>query len=765
MSLDSSRRESSNPIDLSDDGAQFVAAGPTYTWTWSRDDDRFCLSDSRGRTVASGPLQPVVVVDDSGAPLASSGTVSTVSVHACTLRVTYTGVNGTGSCDVSLDFAADQMWMAPVRYRDPDGRRVRSMHQFATHGADADQAARPALEHTYLVQPGLCESSGVSPILTTEVGLHLTSWIGRGSMGVDSQIYQQWGLPSHYFCGVSRNAGHNAHASLAALQSSAFCCGLADLPNADVTLQLGTEATSLGYQVRADLWQHLPAGSEQILGARLVWTLGTDYRDAIRNYYRALRDTATISIRDRSVGTLANATASQFNTWGAQCALEKTAGRFDQATLEQIYAGVKASGLRPEMFVLDDKWEGAYGLLKHDAKRFPDFDAFLARVREDGLKVGLWAAFLRVNDPHSVGLAERHLMCDASGKPIEKNNDFAREPFYLFDVSQAEVREMLSGTIAAFVKRYDPDLVKFDFGYELPSLALAAPADPSYAGEQLLRRGLEFLVSALRAAKPDIAILYDSLSPLFVDLIDQHGHDDMYLNIEEYAEENNRRLFFSSLLGELGIPIYGSGGYDWHSMPDIWRDNAIAGPVGSLNSVAGDEHCGGPTPEQVARYNGLVAITRRSQTYQIDPLSRVTLGSTTGARSDSWVRREGGVITSVSVGLPGRPLPDDAGVQSHCRAVVSSLTADGLATSDLIGIVAFDPGTMMLRTRPGRDVHVIQHLADRSSRTVVASSSVDWIELDVTEPLASVVQTEWFEVRFADPTPCQTPTPNEGSFR
>ena len=62
-----------------------------------------------------------------------------------------------------------------------------------------------------------------------------------------------------------------------------------------------------------------------------------------------------------------------------------------------------------------------------------------------------------------------------------------------------------------------------------------------------------------------IVMMYYSLSPLFVDYLDLHGPDDLFLCAHEYDLEANRRFFFSSLPGELGMPTYGSGGYDWHA--------------------------------------------------------------------------------------------------------------------------------------------------------------------------------------------------------
>lgn len=591
-------------------------------------------------------------------------------------------------------------------------------------------------------------SSGLSPVLPTEIGLDLTSWLGRGSMGPESEVSQQWGLPVHYFCGLTRTAGHNARGSMTGGQSDAFCCGLAVLPASDMLLHLKGASVSPVFSVRADLWQPEDGTGETSLGARLLWVFGTDYRDAIRTYYRTMIDAGLTTPPAASGYKLATLSASQFNTWGAQCGAEKVAGRFDETVLEGIYDDMRASGLRPGMFVIDDKWEGRYGVLRHDEERFPNFERFLARVRTDGHRIGLWAAFLRTNDPRSVGLQTRHLMRDADGVPIEKNN-FVREPYYLLDPSQADVRGVLITQIGEFVRRYDPDLVKFDFGYELPSLAVSQPGDPRYSGELLLRRALEVIVPALRAAKPDIAVMYYSLSPLLLDFVDQHGHDDMYLCVDEYELENNRRLFFSSLLGELGVSVYGSGGYDWKRMRDIWFDSAVAGPVGSLNAFAGDEHDDKVVPELVALFNGLSAIGRPAGRYTIEPVSPVSVGSIYGARSSSWLRYENGNLTSAAIRAgDGKRVPPGCGLRGDLPVVVSSLTVDGLASSARIGVVPFGAGTLHLDRSDTRPASAVHHRLGGGTETERLDPDNTGITISVSPPGSGQAPLEWTEIVF-----------------
>ncbi|GAA4214406.1 hypothetical protein [Actinocatenispora rupis] len=684
-------------VHVRQDDAGVTVTAPAYRFVWGRADDRFTLTDAAGRTIVAGPLAPLVVTAAGPRP---AGSAHTARVTGSRLAVRYPEVG------LALRFEDAAVWVEPVEavLADP----VVELYLF---GGVADGRAAPGLTHTYLVQPGLCESAAVSPVLNTDVNLDLVSWLGRGTMGADSAIHQQWGLPAHFFCGVSRDAPPNSGRSATDRRSAAFCLGLAELPAADFLLHLGPGRTSPVFRYHADRWGQVPTGPVR-LGAELVLTVADDYRAAIRAYYRVLRDTGRVTpARGRRA-----ALATQFNTWGAQCAAGVEGAKFDQDALERVYEEMRASPLRPEMFVVDDKWEGSYGALAHDERRFGGFEKFLDRVRADGHLVGLWAAFLRTNDPGLLGLGMEHVLHDAAGVPIAKGNAFEAAPYYLFDVSQEAVAAALTAAIGTFVARYDPDLVKFDFGYELPALSRAMPADPAYAGERLLGRALDVVVGALRAAKPDLAVMYYALSPLLVDRIDQHCHDDMFLCVDEYAEEGNRRQWFSSLLGELGVPSYGSGGYDWASMPDIWFDTVAAGPIGTLSGVGDDERGGRLTPAVAARHVGLTAIARRTSMFRVDPVSPVTVGAATGARSSSWLRYEADV--PVLACLRARDgAAHHAGIGTDADVVVASLTDQPVSDADRVGVVPFGTGTLTLAGRPGT---VTYHRLDGSQRAAPA---------------------------------------------
>ena len=225
--------------------------------------------------------------------------------------------------------------------------------------------------------------------------------------------------------------------------SDAFCCGLADLPAGDLLFHMKSGRASPVVNIRSDLWGQAKCPGRLTLGATLCWAVGPNYRDAIRAYYRALLRAGIIRRKTNSAAKNAVVTAPQFNTWGAEVAMDKAWYKFDQAAIESIYDGLKGSGMKPGMFVIDAKWEGKYGLLEHSAERFPRFEQFLDRVRADGHKLGMWAAFMRCDDPQSVGLNLTHMLRQPDGRPIVK--DEVGKPYYLFDFSQAAVQETLAG--------------------------------------------------------------------------------------------------------------------------------------------------------------------------------------------------------------------------------------------------------------------------------------------------------------------------------
>lgn len=689
-----------NPARLSQSGKQVQVEGENYNWEWSGESDRFRFIDKQGRVMAEGSLQPAVIVQavgQHGVRRCSPGKVAKWKLQENSLTVAYKGVNGSSNISLTWRFDGDGAWLDPVSYESSTPDDVISLHYFAQ---GTGEAAKPALEHNFLVHPGISESSEISPIIHAEMGLHLTSWLGHGSPGPG--LVQQWALPVHYFCGFQRNTSSiNLKGALKEHLSDAFCCGLAELPAGDMFLEAVSGRQSIIIRYESDVWGHLRGPGRLSLGAPLYWAMGANYYEAIRHYYLGLVKAGVISKKTNSPHKNEIVATPQFNSWGAEVTVGKEVAGFDEATFDAMFDGLQASGMKPGMFVFDQKWLGKYGELDPSPERFPHFDQCLARVRSAGYRLGFWTAFLRCEDPHDLGLTPAHMLHKPDGTPYIATEGATH--YYLIDFTQPEVAKVLGDMSRRFMQRYKPDLIKFDFGYELPLLSEAAPKDMSLAGERLLLKGVEVLVKALREVNPDIVVIYYSLSPLFIDVFDQHSPDDLFLCEGDYDLEANRRFFFSSLLGELGMPTYGSGGYDWPTMPSIWFDSAAIGTLGSLNGFSGDEQDTEATPDRVSKYNGLANLLRSSSIFSIEPLDAGDYASPTrGARTSSWVRRENGEVVLVALrknrleGGPGAGKYQNL-IAANASVVIASKSSEGIGRASRLGIVHYGDGELSIQ--------------------------------------------------------------------
>jgi hypothetical protein len=311
------------------------------------------------------------------------------------------------------------------------------------------------------------------------------------------------------------------------------------------------------------------------------------------------------------------------------------------------------------------------------------------------------------------------------------------------------------------MRRYKPDLLKFDFGYELPAVGIAAPLDKNWTGERLMLKGLEVVIKAMREENPDLVVMYYNLSPLFLDYFDLHSPDDLYMTAGEYELEANRRFFFSSLLGPLGIPTYGSSGYDWASASSIWFDSAAVGTLGSLNDFQGDEQGESASPELVARYNGLTHAVRPTDTFEILPLGTVSEAPTLGAHARSWARFEDGQL----VLLASRPpvageeysLSSTRQVDSRVRevlhsaapVVVASKTSQSILTSNRLAIVPFGGGEIVLRRQSGKSAKILSHYFGGAAEPAMASIEAGQLKLNAQMRNRESKPLEWLEVEIS----------------
>jgi hypothetical protein len=725
--------------------------GETYRWRLDRRAETFELRDSTGRPVAQGGVQPAVeVVDTDGNTSTGAGRLAAVDVSpeegVVTLR--FDGVNGEGTTTTSWHFRPDSLRLAPVRYTNPRRTFVETLTLFGRWG---EYGAVPGLHCQFFLHPGSTESSILAPVIPAKVRLSIVSTIGRGSTDEPGFVQQQWGLPMYFWGGWSIDGWGSGKSARTRHTSDVVILSMDAIPTGDQHIRYFDEYASPYLRLLGGRWKTFETGADELeLGTGWLWSLGPDIRTAIAGSFDLLRREGIVADRNDSARKARRATMSQFNTWGAQVANDWASSDLNQDALEQIYDDMVASGFDAEMFVIDDRWESAYGQLQHDDVRFPRFAEFLDRVRADGRGIGMWAAFIRCQDPESMGLTLDDVWQDPEGRPVTRS--LFDDSYYLFDVSRPHVAERLAETAKRFMHRYRPDLVKFDFGYELPSMRDAAPARREWGGERALLESLRVVVGAMREVDPDVVVMYYNLSPLLLDFVDQHSTDDLYLNAGEYPEEVNRRLFFSSLLSPLGVPTYGSGGYDWLGVTEIWFDTVASGPLGSLNSFNGDQSDSAPTDLAIARQRGLRQLTRRNtRPARVEAVDARLHGGSMTARARSWVRYEEEGPTVVAARpdrREGEVVPWDLPgvVRTTGQAALASRDEASITDARSLGLVAATAGTTRFRTsRPGTPT-MTAVLRDRELDWEVRRDG-DWIEADVAvrvdgEPV------EWYRIEF-----------------
>jgi len=734
--------------EIRESGQSLTFEGKNYRWEWSAANDRFRILDLHGREVASGPVQPAVLVRQLGQSAdrrSTPGKLASHEVQGNRAVWTYIGVNGSGKLSVAWRFDENGLWMEPVSYESAVREDVVSLNLFADGGGDV---AKPSLEISGFVLPGICESEAISPVTSPGHNWNLRTSLGRAGTGLE----QQWALPRHYFAGFRSREG--AEFQDTSDVARAFCCGLTDLPGSDLYVEQRGGRGSLVFDYRGDLWEHLRGPDKLTLGAGLHWAFGPNYHEAIRRYYLELMAAGIIHKKVNSDKKNAALLAPQWCTWGEQVVVNQAGDHLTQAGLEKMYQELKASGMRAGMFSIDDKWEDRYGNLAHSAERLPQFEQFLDKARADGLHIGMWAAFMRCEKPEDLGLTPDQMLRRTDGTPYIVGEGPSK--YYILDFTRPEVEKVLSDRARQFVRRYKPALVKFDFGYEIPALDAAAPHDMHLAGERMLGKGLEVIVKSMKEENPDIVVMYYELSPLFTDYFDLHSPDDLFEARGEYDIEANRRFFFSGLCGEFGMPTYGSSGYDWTSMPEIWFDSVAIGTLGCLVSMGGNvEDDSKPTPERIAKYNGLTHLIRPTNQFSIQPLDPVYEPATRGAHASSWARKEDGKV--VLVALRPRRLDGGTGtsefegcVSTTAQVALSSLTPDSLTEAKKLGVVPYGDGRLTLRrnSKTSGTAKATEHYFGGQSRTIRLDMRQGVLEVPLRERSAAGGPVEWIQVEI-----------------
>jgi hypothetical protein len=717
-------------VNIRSENSKMEVSTPHYTWQWYPSTDLFYLYDKNNRLISRAQHRPLLITT----PTQVDFSHVTHKIQDDRIHITYRGQNPASSLTVIWSFHPDFISLKPFLLTLPaDVDLVRIIYFPAIDG----DSYKPSMYSHYTVVPGLTMSTNISPIVDLHSRLNTTAVLGSGAMRGPG-LTQQWGLPAHYFCTFNTSDRWNAIGAKAE-QSEAACWGLAALPQGDFRLEIREIGISPILNLRADLWKHKP----DAFGFHLLITFGENYHEAIRKYYQVLQREKFISPKKHSPKKQGVLLAPQYNTWGVESALALLPEQLTEELVRDIFSKLQYSGMRAKTFVIDDKWEGQYGELKHDLERFPNFESLLNDIRAQGYNIGLWASFLRCQNPAALGLDKSHLLQTHEGKPLWLDHQTSR--YGIFDMTQPKVQDVLRQRAKDFIHRYNPDLIKFDFGYELPSLDVAAPQDMTFAGERLLQKGLEVIVGAMKEENPDLVIMYYGLSPLLIDYYDLHSPDDLVYCIGDYDLETNHRIFFSSLCGELGMPTYSSSGYDWDSALDVWFDSIASGSLGSLHCFDGDENGEKPSARQIAKFNGLNSLVRKEVFFTTKPVHAKWQGGLRAGFSPSWERIENDKTVLLALRthqFDGKPTPNSYKdvIAFDMMMVIAALDDENIGASRHLGLVPFGDGRFTIKSAY-RHAKLIEHhlgskrnesrltFTDQLTLQLVQHETLEWVEI------------------------------------
>jgi hypothetical protein len=215
--------------------------------------------------------------------------------------------------------------------------------------------------------------------------------------------------------------------------------------------------------------------------------------------------------------------------WGAQCHLGNlTKQRAPDLATQENYvkfaAAFEAKGLKPGIFVIDDKWSSAYGTCEADPKKWPDLKGWIAGRHAAGQKVLLW---WKAWDAE--GLPDDQCVRNAAGLGITADPS---NPAYEATLRKA-VRLMLSK------EGYDADGFKVDFSARTPSGPGLTRHGKEW-GAELLHKLLWILRDEAKKVKPDALVMTHTPNPYFASVTDMIRLNDVNTGSPVVAQMTHR---------------------------------------------------------------------------------------------------------------------------------------------------------------------------------------------------------------------------------
>jgi hypothetical protein len=472
-----------------------------------------------------------------------------------------------------------------------------------------------------------------------------------------------------YFAGMGSNEGF-------------ITLGAGSIPDAAMSLNVLAARGSFRYVYHEDIWGALP-DRKRVWQEPLRITLGRTAMAAFRNYYR--------SFPVQQAYTSAEQPRAFFNTWGLW--------RERKYTLDPLVRFARKLGAA--MLVLDDGWESSQGSGTVHTARFPNLPAYLKGLADSGMTHGLWETIGWIDDTLAAGLTSADLIVDRNGRPCKANWNF--DPFspsyYCLDISSDKSKAFLEKRTRQVMQQLQPSLLKLDFGYGMPSPVMGVPRNPKYRGDRQVAEMIRLIAKTAKSVNPSVKLLYYSISPLCLDLVDMISLDDQGDLWYDIAKGHGEWSIWASLLCDRNVLITGSSGYNWESDEEVILNTAVIGVPGATLSIT--QSNGQPVRDQYL--NRRLAINtwfRRTMLWQPVWLNSHTGNMDAPPQLNCWGRMEGKALTSLVVREGAR---SDTITENHISnmrwkgrwALIAQDDKDIFLTSKL-ALIPFDAGELVI---------------------------------------------------------------------
>ncbi|MDR3562457.1 MAG: hypothetical protein P4N59_13630 [Negativicutes bacterium] len=217
-----------------------------------------------------------------------------------------------------------------------------------------------------------------------------------------------------------------------------------------------------------------------------------------------------------------------FCGWGEQAAYLNPANPGDAASQEDyntMSGRLDKFGLKPSIIIIDDKWQGEYGVMLPNPVKWPDLRAFVDAEHARGRRVLLW--LMSWNDE---GLSSEECV-------MKHTTPCGADP--TSPVYRSRIKETMRRLLSAEPGCFNCDGFKIDFANVMPLGSNLETHEHGIYGIELLKRLMTLFYETAKAVKPDCLINNSCAHPYFSEVTDQcrlHDFDGQLRLIWEVRE-------------------------------------------------------------------------------------------------------------------------------------------------------------------------------------------------------------------------------------